>query len=153
MKRQSRISVESTKRTQPSLLTPRVRVRWRAAAALAAILTYFLTAYVFLPLHWRRYEKRHPWLGDAPGLTHTKNGIPGDPLNVAIIGTEAELRRIMLDAQWRPADPLSLRSDLRIAADSVLERPYDDAPVSNLFFLRPSIVPFTSLIQVSPFTD
>src|SRR5262249_23603625 len=56
-----------------------------------------------------------------------------DPLNVALIGTEAELKNIMRAAKWHPADPLSLRSDLRIAVDSVLKRPYDDAPVSSLY--------------------
>ncbi len=39
----------------------------------------------------------------------------------------------MKAAGWFPADPLGLRSDLKIAADTVLERPYADAPVSNLF--------------------
>src|SRR4029453_2358482 len=36
-------------------------------------------------------------------------------------------------AQWHPADPLTLRSCLEIAAATVFERPYDDAPVSSLY--------------------
>ena len=36
-------------------------------------------------------------------------------------------------AGWSTADPLSLKSDVRIAADAVLDRPYADAPVSNLY--------------------
>src|SRR6185369_11715834 len=39
----------------------------------------------------------------------------------------------MLAAGWHAADPLGLRSDLEIAADTVLARPYEDAPVSNLY--------------------
>jgi hypothetical protein len=35
-------------------------------------------------------------------------------------------------AKWYPADPLTLRSCLEIAA-SVLKRPYEEAPVSNLY--------------------
>jgi LssY-like putative type I secretion system component LssY len=33
---------------------------------------------------------------------------------------------------WYPADPVTFRSSVRIAADWVFRRPYDDAPVSNL---------------------
>jgi hypothetical protein len=40
----------------------------------------------------------------------------------------------MLAAGWFPADPITLRSSLRIAAGTILHRPYADAPVSNLFF-------------------
>jgi hypothetical protein len=117
--------------TQPARGNRRLRL---AAMVLAAILlAYFLVAYVALPLDWTRYMRRHPALADMPGVTHTADGIPGDPLNVALVGSEAAVRAIMLKAKWYPADPLSLKSDLRIAADSVLERSYDQAPVSNLF--------------------
>src|SRR5262249_9867131 len=58
---------------------------------------------------------------------------PGDPLNVALVGTETELKKIMLAARWYPADPITLRSCLLIAEDKVLKRPFDDAPVSNLY--------------------
>jgi hypothetical protein len=39
----------------------------------------------------------------------------------------------MRAAGWFPADPLGLASDLKIAADTVLKRPYDQAPVSGLY--------------------
>ncbi len=99
----------------------------------ALLLGYLVVAYLIMPAHWRRYATRHPSLEDVPGVTHTASGIPGDPLNVALVGTEAEIRTLMASAKWYPADPLSLRSDLRIAADTVLDRPYDDAPVSSLY--------------------
>ena len=78
-------------------------------------------------------REAHPSLDDVPDITETKTGIPGDPINVSLIGTEAELKRIMLAAKWYPADPLTLRSCLKIADASVLKRPYADAPVSNLY--------------------
>jgi hypothetical protein len=68
-----------------------------------------------------------------PASLYTANDIPGEPLNVSLIGTEVELVRIMLAAKWHPADPISLRSSLRIAEASVLKRSYADAPVSNLY--------------------
>ena len=61
----------------------------------------------------------------------TADGIPADPINVALIGTKAQVMGIMLAAKWWPADPLTFRSCLEIAEASVLKRPYDDAPVSN----------------------
>jgi hypothetical protein len=57
----------------------------------------------------------------------------GDPLNIAVVCSEDELLRIMASALWDPADPITVRSSLRIAIDSVVRKPYADAPVSNLF--------------------
>jgi LssY C-terminus len=114
---------------------PRRRSLWRRAVVLVAalLLAYGVGAYVILPAIWERYAGHHPSLDDIPGITHTGADIPGDPLNVALIGTKSELTKIMLAAKWYPADPLTLRSSLEIAADTVLSRPYDDAPVSNLY--------------------
>jgi len=39
----------------------------------------------------------------------------------------------MKAAGWYPANPITVASSMRIAADTVLRRPDDDAPVSNLF--------------------
>ena len=97
------------------------------------ILVYLGVAYVALPMFWLRYTRHHPALDDIPNLTHTVDGIPGDPLNVGLIGTATNLKTIMLAAHWYPADPLTLRSRLEIADAAVFEHPYDDAPVSDLF--------------------
>jgi hypothetical protein len=99
----------------------------------ALLLTYLVVAYLAMPAFWKRYVRRHPSLENVPRVTHTASGIPGDPLNVALIGTEAEVKQIMRAAKWYEADPLGLRSSLGIAVAAVLKRPYDDAPVSNLF--------------------
>jgi hypothetical protein len=110
--------------------------RWwkRIAVVLGvSIGAYLVVSYVALPVFWIRYTRHHPSLADIPNITHTVDGIPGDPLNVALIGTEIDLKRIMHAARWYPADPLSLRSRLEIAGAAVFERPYDDAPVSNLY--------------------
>src|SRR5260370_3294499 len=115
--------------------TPNRRSRWRQAVKVVAglLVMYLLVAYLVLPDSWRFYAHRHPALEDLPGITYTANGIPGDPINVALIGSKEELIKIMLAAKWYPADPLGLRSDLRIAEDTVLKRPYDAAPVSSLY--------------------
>jgi hypothetical protein len=54
-------------------------------------------------------------------------------LNVALIGPEAELKKILQAAGWNPAAALGVDSDLKIAADTVFGRPDDEAPVSSLY--------------------
>jgi hypothetical protein len=90
-------------------------------------------AYLIGPSLWNRYADRNPTFDDNPRITETGDHHPGDPLNVALIGTQAELEHIMQAAGWYPAAALGLESDLRIAADTVLSRPDDAAPVSSLF--------------------
>jgi hypothetical protein len=100
---------------------------------ISLVAIYVAVAYLALPTAWRVMERRHPALADVPRITHTKNGIHGDPLNVALVATEAELHRGILAAGWLPADPITLESSLRIAADSVFRRSYPEAPVSSLY--------------------
>jgi hypothetical protein len=120
---------------EPGSPPPKRHRWWKRIAVVAGVLivAYVVMAYVGLPIFWMRYTRHHPSLADIPNITHTADGIPGDPLNVTLIGTETELKRIMRAAQWYPADPLSLRSRLEIAGAAVFEHPYDDAPVSNLY--------------------
>lgn len=101
--------------------------------AAGLLLVYLVTAYVLMPAAWKHYALRHPALDDIPGITETKARIPGDPLNVELIGTRAELMKIMVAAKWLPADPLTFKSCLEIADATVLKRPYAEAPVSNLY--------------------
>jgi hypothetical protein len=100
---------------------------------LGLLLAYLLIAYLLIPFGWKRYARRHPSFDDNPRITVTGDGHPGDPLNVALIGTENQLQRIMHASRWYPAASLGLRSDLKIAADTVLSRPDDQAPVSSLY--------------------
>jgi hypothetical protein len=123
-------------RADNHLTPPKRRSRWWQALLCVAglLLAYLVVAYVIMPLGWIRYAHRHPSLEDVPRVTHTIADIPGDPLNVALIGTETEMKKIMLAAKWHPADPLTLKSCLAMADAAVLKRPYDDAPVSNLYY-------------------
>jgi len=127
----------STKETPVEIrIAPRPRRRlehmvFRCAAA--TLLTWLFAAYFLLPLLWRRYELRHPALDGSSWITRTGNDIPGDPLNIALVGNEEEIVTAMLAAKWFPADAITLRSSLRIAAGTLLRRSYRTAPVSNLF--------------------
>jgi hypothetical protein len=119
----------------PPAVPPAHRKIWARLLVILVVvlLGWFLTAYLVMPALWERYGRRHPSLEDIPGITYTGFDAPGDPLNVALIGTKAEVIKVMLAAGWTPSDPLSLKSCLEIAEATVFKRPYRDAPVSNLY--------------------
>lgn len=122
----------------PEVSPPSVRrpaPRWPAylIGGATALVTYLLVAYVLMPAFWVSYAHIHPALDDVPGITLTGDDHPGDPLNIALIGSKADVQRAMKAAGWFPADALGLKSDIKIAADTVLKREYDQAPVSSLY--------------------
>ena len=146
------MSTEETRVENRSNPQPRGRSRRMVFRCVAGgLLAWLFAAYFLLPLLWRRYERRHPALDGTYWITRTGNGIPGDPLNVALVGTEKDLQVAMLAARWFPADPITLRSSLRIAAGTVFDRPYFDAPVSSLcFFGRKQDLAFEQPIGHDP---
>ena len=75
----------------------------------------------------------HPALAGSPRHTTTAQGRQGDAVNVALIGSEEELHQALAVAGWYAADPITLETSLRIAADCVLHKPYAHAPVSDLY--------------------
>jgi hypothetical protein len=108
----------------------------RALFALSGLLVlYLFIAYFIAPTAWKVGTRHqiHPGLDMAPTITRTGAGIPGDPINIAIIATEDDLASALEDAGWYPPVPTTVKSSLRIAGSSLLRRPYVDAPVSNLY--------------------
>lgn len=101
---------------------------------LAILLGYASLAYIVLPAFWTHYEHQRG-LATLPMVTRTAQGIPGDPINIGLIGNEREVLCAMNEAGWFPADPVTLRSSIEIAGSVLLGREYKDAPVSNLFYL------------------
>lgn len=99
----------------------------------ALLAVYVLLAYVVLPALWSHHE-REPALASLSMVTHTGTGIPGDALNVGLVGSQNDVLRAMQAAGWFPADPVTLRTSLEIVGSVVLNRPYHDAPVSPLYF-------------------
>lgn len=85
------------------------------------------------------------------GRTRTADGLLGDPINVAVIGSAEDLRTAMLSAGWTEAAPLDLRSGWRITTASVLRRSYPSAPVSPLFvFGRKQDLAFEQEVSGNP---
>lgn len=111
--------------------------------------TWAVAAYLIIPRLWKRHYRRH--LSETPRITHTSDGHPGDPVNLAIEGAESELIQAMTAAGWDPADPITLESSMRIAVDSVFRRPDNDAPISALFlFGRKQDLAFEQPVGNSP---
>lgn len=114
--------------------TSRRRRSRRYLQALGGLLTiYFLLAYALVPFGWRRWSARHAIAETAPRITRTGDGIPGDPLNVSVVGAEDDLKSALVAAGWRPADAITYRSCKRIVGAVLLHRPYEEAPISNLY--------------------
>lgn len=115
---------------------PPKRSRWKRTAliSLLVVIAYGAAAYLLLPFLWTHYEHQKG-LATLPMVTRTGQGIPGDPINVGLVGDTKDVLCAMHAAGWYPADPITLRSSVEIAGSVLLDRPYRDAPVSNLYYL------------------
>jgi hypothetical protein len=67
------------------------------------------------------------------GRTRTSDGLLGDPVNLAFLGTGEQIQTALEAAGWTRAEPVTLSSSWRIIASTLLRRSYDEAPVSPLF--------------------
>ena len=94
---------------------------------------YGVSAYVLLPVAWRHYE-RQPGLAERPMVTRTSADIPGDPLNIGLVGEQGDIAAAMQAIGWVPADPLTTRSSLGIVRSVLVDRPDPRAPVRALFY-------------------
>jgi hypothetical protein len=70
------------------------------------------------------------------GRTTTSDGLLGDPINLAVVGTPEQLRSSMVLAGWSEPDPVTLRSSWHIVRAALLHRSYPGAPVSPLFVFQ-----------------
>lgn len=104
----------------PGLYTPWILLLW------------LFTAYVVLPRIHRKLVKIY--LPDYfIGRTRTGDGLLGDPVNLAIIGTKSQLVRAMKLAGWHEADELNASNSWKMVVSTVLKRSYPTAPVSSLY--------------------
>lgn len=111
-------------------LTESFRVGWWGI--LVAIAFWALLAYLVLPRIHRILTTIYV-PGYFIGRTRTSDGLLGDPVNLAFMGEEAALHDAMERAGWTLADPVTLRSSLRIVTSTLTRRSYHRAPVSPLF--------------------
>jgi LssY C-terminus len=110
-----------------------IRKRQALTILVALIALYVFVSYLVLPATWARIE-HEPGLSKYTMLTATAQGIPGDPINVGLVGDREDVVRAFHAAGWYPADPITLRTSVEIIGSVLLDRPYKTAPVSPLFF-------------------
>lgn len=110
------------------------RRRLRRASNWFAILCglYLGLAYFALPTFWT-WRDRGLGMGHEM-VTRTSQGIAGDPINVGLVGSQAEVVRAFGLAKWDTADAVTLKTAVEIGESVLFDRPYPDAPVSRLLF-------------------
>ncbi|MCK3780748.1 LssY C-terminal domain-containing protein [Ensifer sesbaniae] len=111
------------------------RSHMRAAFLLLAIViaAYLAVSYFLVPELWVFHDSRRK-VPLNPMVTSTEQGIPGDPINVGLVGSKEQVIRAFAAAGWDAADKVTLRSSVDIGLSVVLDRPDLDAPVSPLFY-------------------
>jgi len=128
----------------------RSRARRFTSRLVALVGLYLVLAYLVLPSFWWHFEHL-PAMEPLPKTTLAPDGLPGDPLNVALVGSEADVLGAFAATPWRPADPITLGSALAIARGVVFDRPDPDAPVSELLlFGRRQDLAFEKTVGGSP---
>jgi hypothetical protein len=122
----------------------------RLPTILALALTYGIAAYLILPrvvrLGLKVLQRKR-----LPRFTITGDGLPGDPINLVLIGTRQQLRDAFAVAGWSEADPLGLTSSWRMVRAFCFNSPYATAPFSTLYlFGRGQDIGFQKAIDNSP---
>ena len=113
-------------------------------------ITYGFAAYVVLPralrLGLKILQRKR-----VPSYTITGDGLPGDPVNVALVGTLQQLRSAFTILGWSEADRLGLASSWGMVRAFVFNSPYPTAPFSTLYlFGRGQDIGFQKAIDNSP---
>jgi hypothetical protein len=117
------------------LVSRDLALEWWSVLYLIAF--WLVTAYVGLPRLQEILAKIY-----VPdyfiGRTVTSSGILGDPVNLGLNGSTAQIHATMTQAGWTRADELTVKSSVAIVKSAVLRRSYPSAPVSHLLlFGRP----------------
>jgi hypothetical protein len=93
---------------------------------------WFVLAYGGLPRLWSHHEHRL-MAARSQIVAYTSQDIPGDPVNLRLHGSAAAIGCVFARAGWSGAEPVSLRTGLKIGASVLLGHAYPDAPVSPLY--------------------
>ena len=117
---------------------------------LAVGITYGTAAYIILPrairLGLKILQRKL-----VPSYTITGDGLPGDPVNLVLVGTLQQLHAAFAIAGWSEADRLGVASSWRMIRAFVFNLPYPTAPFSTLYlFGRGQDIGFQKAIDDSP---
>ena len=107
----------------------------RLPSVLALAVTYGIAAYIILPRAVRiglkiLQRKR------VPRFTITGDGLPGDPVNLVLIGTLQQLHAAFAIAGWSEADRLGLASSWRMIRAIRIQFTLSYRPVQHALSFR-----------------
>ena len=106
--------------------------RWRWMLIVFLVLLWAAIAYIFLPRVFRLIT--NVFVPDYfIGRARTDSGLLGDVVNIAWDGPGTNIHRVMEAAGWTLAQPITLKSSLKIIGSVLFHKPYKAAPVSPLF--------------------
>jgi len=72
-------------------------------------------------------------LSNAPQRTSSKEGKPGDPVNLVVIGSAGQISQVFQKAGWSEAEQKSNKSVFDTVRAVIGNQGYDKAPVSQLY--------------------
>lgn len=129
------------------VLVESLQLNWQL---LLLVVFWLLVAYLVLPRIHRALTYIY-----VPnyfiGRTRTSDGLLGDPVNLALLGDEAQVQAAMTAAGWVRADDVTAASTLRIIRTTVSRRSYPEAPVSPLhLFGRQQDFAYQQEVQGNP---
>ncbi|MBV8063379.1 MAG: LssY C-terminal domain-containing protein [Nevskia sp.] len=74
--------------------------------------------------------------GLVPRTVVSKDGRPGDPINLVLLGSRDSITRLFQQAGWLPADPLKAGTGFKMVLRTLDHKPYPTAPVSSLYLYK-----------------
>lgn len=101
-------------------------VRVAVTSAATFLVAYLLVCHLLIPELWVFRDRS---LGADLGqmVMTTDDDIPGDPINVGLVGTKPQVIKAFATAGWNPADKITLLSSLEISLSVAPDRPDLDA--------------------------
>jgi len=115
------------------------------------LIIWFTSAYILIP-HLHRFLTKIYIPDYFIGRIRTIDGLLSDPVNLAFIGSEAEVHEAMQQAGWRLADKITINSAVRMFISMVLHRNYDQAPVSpGYLFNQVQVFTYQQQIKGKPY--
>lgn len=114
------------------------------------ILTYYISAYIFLPqvINLTLWVLRK---GRIPRFTVARDGLFTDPVNIILLGSREELRTAFEKIGWYKADRITIDSSIKMGLAFLFNKPYNKAPFSRLYlFGRKQDIGFEQAVDNSP---
>jgi len=101
----------------------------------AYLAIWLFSAYLIAP-KINRFISKHYLPNYFIGRSVTTDGLLGDPVNIAVTGSEENIKTLFLEAGWYLADDLNFKSSAKITMASLFRKTYPTAPVSSLYLFN-----------------